>query len=459
MPPALDSTVEPDRVRLAVDWALSHGLVLMTDDLRAVHAPFALSPAPISLPDLEGMSALTGLVGRAYLRAAADLPFLLEALGESLAADAYTAMVARLARPEQGGRKSQTLRLQVFRSDYYRRQGNPPGQIEVNTVAAGFFTLAGRVNRLHRYLMAGTPLGHQLVENDPLVGVAEGFARAFRAYGREDGVVLMVVQPQEKNRTDQRGLEFALGAQGIPCVRMTLQEIAQAGILREGHLMVHNRLAAVTYFRAGYAPLEYQTPEAYRAREMIEQSSTIAVPDAATQLAGMKKVQQVLARPGELARYLPPEEASRLAASFVAMHGAQDTVSGEAGPQEAWELAVKKPGAWVAKPPREGGGNNLFDEDMVKFLKTASPQQRAGWVLMERMVPPHHQAWLVRNGEVRQAASHTEVGRFGVLLAEDQRVLWETDAGYLARTSPREAKESGVSAGFGVLDSLYLEKS
>jgi len=50
----------------------------------------------------------------------------------------------------------------------------------------------------------------------------------------------------------------------------------------------------------------------------------------------------------------------------------------------------------------------------------------------------------------------SEIGRFGVYLADGERELLNTDAGYLVRTKGHDVTEGGVSAGFGYLDSLLL---
>ena len=57
--------------------------------------------------------------------------------------------------------------------------------------------------------------------------------------------------------------------------------------------------------RAGYTPNDYsESGVEWRARELIEQSGCVAVPTIGQQLCGLKKVQQVLAEPGQTERFL-----------------------------------------------------------------------------------------------------------------------------------------------------------
>ena len=60
---------------------------------------------------------------------------------------------------------------------------------------------------------------------------------------------------------------------------------------------------SVVYLRAGYGPGDYTSDTEWEARRMVEMSKAIKCPTVITQLAGCKKVQQVLAMPGVLERY------------------------------------------------------------------------------------------------------------------------------------------------------------
>ena len=92
---------------------------------------------------------------------------------------------------------------------------------------------------------------------------------------------------------------------------MTLPEIAQSAKLLEDRRLVVPKVTAtqetqeisVVYLRAGYGPGDYSDEKMWQARKMLELSKAIKCPTIITQLAGCKKVQQVLAMPGVLERY------------------------------------------------------------------------------------------------------------------------------------------------------------
>lgn len=61
---------------------------------------------------------------------------------------------------------------------------------------------------------------------------------------------------------------------------------------------------AVIYFRCGYSPDQYPSEKEWEARLMMERSRAIKSPSIHYHLAGTKKVQQELARPGVLERFI-----------------------------------------------------------------------------------------------------------------------------------------------------------
>ena len=77
---------------------------------------------------------------------------------------------------------------------------------------------------------------------------------------------------------------------------------------------------------------------------------------------------------------------------------------------------------------------------------------------MERIVPQSRYSPMVKEGRLLEESAVSEIGRFGVLVAEGGHILKNRDAGYLVRTKPAARLEGGISAGFGYLDSLILEE-
>jgi len=234
---------------------------------------------------------------------------------------------------------------------------------------------------------------------------------------------------------------------------------------------------STVYFRAGYTINEYLTPMHYTTRFVLERSKAIKCPTIALQLAGGKKVQEVLTQPGVLERFLADEaygdvfgedEISELRATFMGMwgldvsedmltpdHSAVKSGQEEFGVRKARECAM----SLVLKPQREGGGNNIYKEAIPGFLDALAPQERPAWIAMDLIEPPDTGNYLIRaeNQTPVKTGVISELGILGwALFGGPRKGVEEKQVGWLLRTKGKDNNEGGVAAGFSVLDSLLL---
>jgi glutathione synthase len=447
-----------DRLADALDFAYGLGLLKYAAPGRLSHAPFTLHPAPVPPSALARLEALTASANSLALRVAYDSVFLTSALEQAAAADEFTAWLLGLSR-EVPAASAQPLELLIARNDFFLQSAGPQTpvalrQVEFNSIAASYPGLSGLTRRLHAALWLERK--STLVANDPLTGIVDGMVSAFRRVAIPRACIVMVVQPGETNVFDQRLVDIALAAHDIPLRRLSLEQIAADGILRNGHLIVGGQPCAVAYLRAGYSPADLATPAARDGRTLLEHSDAVVVPRVALHLAGAKKVQQVLAEPGVLEKFLPPPDTEWMRATFAGLYALDTVIPSLQGDLPAWRAAMAAPDGFVLKPQREGGGNNLYDEDIPRLLGTSSARDRAGFILMERIRPVPHDAVLVRDGISNPATCVSEIGRFGVLMAQNGKIVVNQDVGYLVRTREQHLREGGVSAGFGHLSSLEV---
>lgn len=422
-------------------------------------------------------------------------------------------------------------RLGIQRSDYMLNPSTSQDgsfelkQVELNTIAASFAGLATNVARLHSILM--NRFGHELNDwvtlnrnkvmgdhytsgEDVNVGVPYNTALEKLAYAMKvshdrymtrfiiDGnnnenepkaAILFVVQDGETNTVDQRKLEFQLWEEhGIPVVRMSLTSAHTQLKLdpENGTLYVLNEAkdggavqyqVSLVYYRAGYAPTDY--PDGYdgiewKARETIERSKATKCPSLGYHLAGTKKVQQELARPGVLEQFFEENNTTDkkkiqgIRDSFAGLFSLGDDVTKE--DIDAVKDAISgSEGRYVLKPQREGGGYNYYGETLGAKIKENIKMDNDGniilgenlaeFILMQRLFPPKQTAILLRAGLVEgKGESISELGCFGTILQsyDGKQTLHNEYAGFLLRTKFENVDEGGVASGFATLSSPFL---
>jgi len=473
-------------------WAGTTG-VLVGAEGAYMHAPCALLPYPFPASLFAQATSLAEPFNLLVDRCARDLDWLHRTTRLVTKHDDFTGRLLKLSEQVAAEGVLQPLQLGIYRSDYMIHQPSADDaprlmQVELNTISSSFASLSNKVCALHRELLTRwgcsanpdvqsalsrlPPIAAALADNELLpvntseTDICAALAAAHKRYNAlQDGepqvptAVVMVVQPTERNVVDQRGIEIGLwSVHRVPLVRMPLADFVAMGSLNgeQRRLRLYNGTleASVVYFRAGYTPNDYPSETEWEGRTLIERSYAIKCPSVGQHLAGTKKVQQVLASEAELNRFVSAEHAAMLRSSFAQLHGLDE--EGGAEVEAAVEAACAKPHDFVLKPQREGGGNNLFDDELKAALLRMPPAERAGYILMERIRPPTLEAMLMKGGNVESGPCACELGIYGLFLGDGERVFLNQSAGHLLRVKLSTVNEGGVVAGFAALGSPVL---
>jgi glutathione synthase len=352
-------------------------------------------------------------------------------------------------------------------------------QVELNTIASSMASHSANTRSVHHYMLgrygsgedsiavgirehfgvkSGKELLQRLPENRALQQIPAAIARAHRAYSAPGSAVLFVVQEGERNFADQRWIEYALWeGHEVPVVRKSLGELRrEASMDASGRLrLAGGQEVSVVYFRAGYSPDDYLGEAEWEARLLLERSSAIKCPSVDYQLVGAKKVQQALAHPGAVERFVGSRTAAKLRTCFAGLWGLGP---GEEDEAKIIEMACKDPEAYVLKPQREGGGNNFYGKDVATKLKELSGEERGAYILMQRILPKLQTSVMTRAGTVQVMPGLSEFGFYSVYLGDGRRHYLSEHAGHLVRTKAEGVDEGGVAAGYAVISSPFLMK-
>ena len=398
--------------------------------------------------------------------------------------------------------------LGIMRSDYMLHTNNELKQVELNTIASSFAGLAVNVAKMHRHLVqryieedkeieswftmnkravldidtCELDSQDKVPENPALSKLPLAMKVSYDRYSEKfnpsaSPVILFVVQEGETNTVDQRMLEFQLWEQyQIPVIRMSLTAGFKYLRLDEknGSLNVvkedgSQQEVSLVYFRAGYAPTDYpgENDEEWKTRKKIELSRATKCPSLGYHLAGTKKVQQALARPGNLERFFSDSEQESIVPSlrnaFAGLYSLGKDCN-DMDKQAVQDAISGNEGKYVLKPQREGGGYNYYGKNLAEKIKSnVSPDMElksslAEFILMDRLFPPIQLACLLRAGNVEGIGqSISELGCFGTIVSSEKGVVIHNEyAGFLLRTKFSGVDEGGVASGFATLSSPYL---
>ncbi|XP_061935933.1 glutathione synthetase isoform X2 [Apis cerana] len=399
----------------AKDWALMHGISMRSkvsfNKNQVQVLPFTLLPSSFPRKNFEKAKNIQILLNELIHKVAHNNDFLTESLKSTIDADPFTAKLFSIYETVYKEGFSQTLSLGLFRSDYMLHE-NQIKQVELNTIASSFGGIVTITSQYHKFILS--ELGHidkikNIPENNPINGLCKGLIHAWKLYGNKNG----------------------------------------------------NLEVSVVYFRSGYEVEAYPTEREWQVRLLIERSQAIKCPSIHYHLAGTKKVQQSLAYPNALNIFLKDNnKIKQIQEVYAGLYSLEFNNEAE----EIINNAISNPKKYVLKPQREGGGNNIYNEDIkLHFESMKNSKERTAWILMDRFYPPVQNNYIVRvhnepfeDNQLHFSDVVSELGIYGIIIGNHNSIIHNEEVGHVLRTKPSNENEGGIAAGIGAIDSPYL---
>ncbi|KAF5629155.1 glutathione synthetase [Fusarium tjaetaba] len=503
-PPTLKAEEKDALIETVKDWSIGNGLAVRPPptvipaeadpkSIAAINVPVTLFPSPFPKQCFAQGKAVQKTYNELYASVSRDEEFLAQVVKEVSDGDEF---IRNLWDVHTKVKAEGYTQASLFRSDYMVHQDTEAPnsslqvkQVEFNTIASSFGGLSTHTSALHKYLAAAeypilensiTQGSLDLPENASTRGLAAGIVKAYNIYPDSElghqKCVIFLVQDGERNIFDQRHLEYQISSSSssIPVFRLPYSQILQHSKIADTsrrqllYLLPRNPSkiyeVAVIYMRSGYGPSDYPDQRAWEARYHLERSNAIKCPSVLTQLAGTKKVQQILATPrpstesSALSRFIrdDTDEAAELWRTFTNIYPMDSSDAGLEARKKALDPKICQ--SYVLKPQREGGGNNIYRGAIPDFLKSVPESHWGSYILMELITPPPVNNIILRNGNLEQGGVICELGIYGTCIWDQStgKVHHNEEAGYLLRTKGDKSEEGGVAAGFGCMDSCAL---
>ncbi|CAK9825551.1 Glutathione synthetase [Anthophora retusa] len=454
----------------AKDWALIHGISMRTKESfnrnQVQVLPFTLLPSSFPRKNFEKVKSIQVLLNELIHKVAHDNDFLTKSLKSTIEADTFTARLFNIYETVHREGYTQTLSLGLLRSDYMLHE-NQIKQVELNTIASSFGGIVTVTSKYHKYILSN--LGHadkikNIPENNPINGLSKGLVHAWKLYNNKKAIILFVVENITYNICDQRFHEYEIQDinPDIKVIRRSLRDlVSEAKLGPNKELIVGDLEVSVVYFRSGYEVEAYPTEREWEVRLLMERSRAIKCPSIHYHLAGTKKVQQSLASPNALSIFLKDRKAiEQVQEVFAGLYSLEFNDEAE----RVIDKAVLEPNKYVLKPQREGGGNNVYNEDIRTRLESMrNSKERTAWILMDRLRPPVQKNYIVRAHKYPLKDDHlrfsdviSELGIYGVVMGDHANIIHNEEVGHILRTKSSNENEGGIAAGIGAIDTPYL---
>lgn len=484
------------------DFQITHGsllkLVKSDNEHTVLASPVGATLFPTLFPVtlFEEACQLQKLYNKLYTAVAEDESWLYNVLGELIDIDPLANRIWTIYQEVKREGFLQNLSLGVFRSDYMLHTCRSATsavqlkQVEFNTIACAGGTHGENISAMHRHLQrTGLYEAHvespsisrqsilisrdMLPHNNVVRTISSGLASAHHTYGHVRSreatrkCILMIVQPFNFNIADERPIEYALWDRDIPTFRVNwgYDILSHTSLTTHGELLYcpptwaesSTMEVSVVYFRAGFEAHEYDDM-GHMARFQLERSRAIKCPSLLSHLTTFKKVQQALAMPGALDHFLAPNEAAAISRTFAPIYPLDNSEMGLHAQNIVLNATEVK--EYILKPSLEGGGHNIYGEQITAFLEQNPRDEWHKYILMKRIQSPFLKNFLMSAQRFYEGAVVSELGVFGVCLWEGTgkgaEIFEEQEPSWSFKTKDANVDEMSVVKGYGCFDSPAL---
>ncbi|KAJ8043988.1 Glutathione synthetase [Holothuria leucospilota] len=477
LPTSVSLPIPPEKLSQTVDdakdFACLNGFLMRTieepgssDVVRP--APFMLLPTAIPKTLFQKAVDIQPYINELYFKVANDYDFLRKTLERTIAVDEFTAKQWEILETARKQGKTKSIQLAMIRSDYMmdtaRADSLVLSQVEVNTISVAPAGLSSRLEKIHKFVigqLANDSEKAKVPYNCACYCYAEALYCAWKMYGNPQAVLVMFIEEAPANVFDQRLVEQAIVNRDptIKVRRRTMSYVGEHGSLTEdSRFLLEGEEVAVFYYRTGYIPDQFKTHFDWKAKLNAELSTAVVCPSIGWHLAGSKKVQQELTRPGVLEKFISdPEKVAAIRSTFTGLYSLELDTEGD----EMASRAIANPENYVMKPQLEGGGNNIFGDDIKTALqKMAGTEERGKYILMDRIKPYSAKNFSIKRGLSFDTPGDyvSEFGFFGFLLSSSNlnKIVLNKASGHQVRTKLRSQNEGGLLVGIASLDSPFL---
>lgn len=345
---------------------------------------------------------------------------------------------------------SKRLEGVFIRTDYLLDKDDTMKQVEINTISCAFVFWGPTLNRVHRKYDGRTVVSDSdvkfmqflkkinkhssgeiciMIDNDTSMNTSNYYEKVqIMNMCREQGILM-------KHHTfkDIRNLgEFTYKGNVVTDDEIKVRLKTRKAFSEPLEMTFQKKKVFALYYRWFYNQSHY-TDEDFILRAKLECCNAFSLPTVELQIAGLKIFQMKFTDTAYLEEFLSVDEIKEIYEHF-----------GEFKPIK--DLAPGDEEDFILKNIKEGGGNNVYGEDIRHYEGNTESV-----FLMKKIEAPTCENAFI-DGVQRRTIP--EIGIMGWLLAVDGEIVSNENAGYICRSKDENSKECGVSCGYGALDSI-----
>ena len=441
----------PNKISEYIQALYTRGLIQKMKEVGVRHAPVSLSPSPIPKNLFDKIFFYQIAFNKIYNKLSNDQAFLEKTLEQIASKDNFVQKMLDISKKSLNYEKKQKIKLSFFRNDYILDKDQKflflkqfitnanNFEFSYSNILLNFFNYYSE-----KYAKEFSKYKEKEVEVPQNKGntvekftraIIEAIKLAFPHDYANSYVLFIVNEEQKKFDFHLENLRNELyDKHKIRSIKLLLNEVnSKITKDEEGNLTKDGYKISLVYFNS-IDKKDYQDDDAWKAREFLELSNAVKVPDINSYLTSLKIYQYYLSKPDIIMHYNHNELIlNDILRFFLCVYYLPDKSKEERN--ELIEKIKSDPNKYILISTEEKTGENL--KSIINSVGEELPDELISGIIVEGYNSPEHESIILKDDNSKIENVVSEYSIYGIILMNENNSILNESVSYLIKSGKK----------------------
>ena len=449
--PEEQKNICPQKINEFIQGLYTRGLIQKMKDVGVKHVPISISPSPIPKNLFEKIFFYQIAFNKIYNKLSNDQIFLEKTLEQISLKDNFIKELLEISKKALNYEKKQKIKLSFFRNDYILDKDQKflflkqfitnanNFEFSFTNILLNFFNYYSE--KYKKYFSKYKSKEIEIPQNKGIAiekfteAIIEAIKLAFPQDYKTSNILFIVNEEQKKFDFHLENLRNELfDKHEIRSFKLLLNEVNNKITKdEEGNLLKDGNKISLVYFNS-IEKKDYQNEEAFKAREFLELSTAIKVPDINTYLTSLKVFQYYLSKPDIIIHYNYNELIiNDILRFFGEVYYLPDKSKEERN--DIVEKIKSNPDKYILISNEEKTGDNL--KSIINSVGEDLPEELINGIIIEKYNSPEHDCIIIKDDNSKEEKVISEYSIYGVILMNENNLIINKSVSFLIKSGKK----------------------
>ena len=449
--PEEQKNICPQKINEFIQGLYTRGLIQKMKDVGVKHVPISISPSPVPKNLFEKIFFYQIAFNKIYNKLSNDQIFLEKTLEQISLKDNFIKELLEISKKAVNYEKKQKIKLSFFRNDYILDKDQKflflkqfitnanNFEFSFTNILLNFFNYYSE--KYKKYFSKYKSKEIEIPQNKGIAiekfteAIIEAIKLAFPQDYKTSNILFIVNEEQKKFDFHLENLRNELfDKHEIRSFKLLLNEVNNKITKdEEGNLLKDGNKISLVYFNS-IEKKDYQNEEAFKAREFLELSTAVKVPDINTYLTSLKVFQYYLSKPDIIIHYNYNELIiNDILRFFGEVYYLPDKSKEERN--DIVEKIKSNPDKYILFSNEEKTGDNL--KSIINSVGEDLPEELINGIIIEKYNSPEHDCIIIKDDNSKEEKVISEYSIYGIILMNENNLIINKSVSFLIKSGKK----------------------